>query len=123
MVRRGAGRCQQESEIPPDTAQVPFEGSIGIEGLDDGSFVLAWVGSSPLASYGEALVVELFDSRRRTFEEPIVIARTSYAFRNAVLKLNGDGRGVVVWQSQDLGNGPPDFGPFTGHFRMISVKP
>lgn len=109
----------------PASGEIPLrmsrldESDVGeMKGLDDGSFALAWIdqtGSYP--SYGSALVVARFDPQTRTFEKPVLIATSSYLFRNARLKLNGDGRGVVVWESQDV-----NF-QFTGHFRSIDVRP
>jgi hypothetical protein len=115
----------ESQEIPVKMGKL-YESYVNeMKGLDDGSFVLAWIASDPMGplGHGEALVVDRFDPHTNTFEEPVVIATTSFNFRNAVLKLNGDGRGVVVWESQDVGEGPPDFGTFTGHFRLISVTP
>jgi|GEM_PF-6211444 len=105
-------------EIPVDTMdELPDPSPVrDMKGLDDGSFALAWIDQT--ASDGEALVVTRFDPKTRTSEAPVVIATTSYEFRKALLKLNGNGRGVVVWESQDA-----IFGPFAGHFSLINVQP
>jgi hypothetical protein len=113
-------------ELPVDTKREPYKAGLGeMKGLDDGSFVLPWIASAPMGpdGYGEALVVARFDAQTRQFDEPVVIGTTTYNFRNAILKMTSDGRGVVVWESQDLGDGPPDFGSFSGHLRLLKVRP
>jgi hypothetical protein len=108
-------------EIRADTTQEPFEAGAGeMKGLQDGSFVLGWlVFRGGATGLGEALVVERFDPQTKTFEEPVVIATSSYGFRQTVLKLNGDGRGVVVWQNDVTAAGFPA----DAHLRLIRVTP
>jgi hypothetical protein len=91
-----------------------------MKGLHDGSFVLGWFVFRVLANgaHGEELVLRRFDPHARTFEEPVVIDPPSYHPRNAVLNLNGDGRGVVVWQNEDPAGFPAD-----AHLRLIRVTP
>jgi hypothetical protein len=108
-------------EIRADTTQEPFEVYVGeMKGLDDGSFVLGWFVFRVLANgaHGEELVLRRFDPHARTFEEPVVIDPPSNHPRSAVLKLNGDGRGVVVWQNEDAAGFPAD-----AHLRLIRVTP
>lgn len=121
-----ANGAAASADIPVDTLGEQDEYDVrDMKGLDDGSFVLAWLALRPMETggYGEVFLVSRFDPQLKAFEAPVVIATASYAFRNAVLKLNGDGRGVIVWESQDFGEGPPFFGQFTGHLSFISVTP
>jgi hypothetical protein len=87
------------------------------KGLDDGSFVFFWILYPDGDSNRGTLVVDRFDPRTRTFEEPVVIAQGPIA--GALLELNGAGQGVVVWQTENTGSGPLDR---EGHMRVIRVS-
>lgn len=114
-----------EENGSPASHEVPlrmgdlYESGIGIKGLDDGTFVLAWLASDPTGPYGPhgtAFVIDRFDPRTNRFEAPVAIA-SAFQFRNAAMTLGGNGRGVVVWQSQDA-----DF-QFAGHLASINITP
>jgi hypothetical protein len=92
----------------------PSYRTLDMRGLDDGSFVVGW--RALPAGGGEAFVVARFDSQGRRFDAPLVIATAPFSFVRAVLRLNGDGTGVFVWQSE---SGP--LGPYSAHARRITV--
>jgi hypothetical protein len=71
----------------------------GMKALDDGSFVLSWLLHSQVTNTA-TLFVDRFDPKTKTFEEPVALAEG--LITNAVLELNGAGRGVVVWQTQEV---------------------
>jgi hypothetical protein len=89
-----------------------------VKALDDGTFVLSWRSYSPVDNTW-TLVVDRFDPRTRSFEAPVTLAVGH--IRGALLELNGAGKGVVVWQTEEL----DDAGRLLsvdGHLRVIRVK-
>jgi hypothetical protein len=112
-----ANASQESAQIPLNTLHLYYETYVGMKGLDDGSFVLAWTARDPqgASGNGEALLIARFDPQSQSFDEPIVIAIASYHFRKAVLNVNGDGRGVIVWETQGI----DPFGTTAGYLRLI----
>jgi len=105
-------------EVQVVTPAVPdLSPNRGVKALDDGSFVLSWLLYSRVDNTSK-LVVDRFDPQTRTFEEPVVLAEGPIV--GALLELNGAGKGVVVWQTQER-DAEQRLISNEGHLRVIRV--
>ncbi|HEV3075816.1 MAG TPA: hypothetical protein VHB47_15445 [Thermoanaerobaculia bacterium] len=89
-----------------------------VKALDDGSFVLSWLLYTQVDHMATLFVVR-FDPQTKSFEEPVALAEGSMA--GALLELNGAGRGVIVWQTEES-NADGNVIAKEGHLRVIRVN-
>jgi hypothetical protein len=115
----GQDGAPASDEVEVVTPAVPNLSPIrGAKALDDGSFVLAWLLYTQV-DHVATLFVDRFDPQTKTFEEPVVLAEGAMA--GALLELNGAGKGVVVWQTEEL-NADGSVVAKAGHLRVIRVN-
>jgi len=109
------------SDVLQIGGEAPLGGPLthGLKALDDGTFVVSWLVSSPPNDTAR-LFVEHIDLRTGTFDEPVAVAEGPIV--GALLELNGAGKGVMVWQTQEF-NALGDLVSSEGHLRVIRVKP
>jgi len=106
-------------EVEVVTPAVPDLSPIrGAKALDDGSFVLAWLLYTQV-DHMATLFVDRFDPQTKRYEEPVALAEGAMA--GALLELNGAGKGVVVWQTEEL-DADGSVAAKAGHLRVIQVN-
>jgi hypothetical protein len=115
-----AGASPASLQIPLDTLGLPYENYVGLQGLDDDSFLLAFTVTDPQgsSSFGEDLLLTRFDAQARRFDRPIVVATARYAFRKVKMDVNGDGKGVIVWETEGI----DAFGTTAGYFCLLRAE-
>jgi hypothetical protein len=99
-------------------ATAPGPGSLSLEALDDGSFLLFWGVAS---AAGDALTFYLrrLTADARELLPPVTAA--SGAITGVRLEINGSGRGVLAWQTRETG--PNETFTLHGHASLVTVNP
>ncbi|HVT60664.1 MAG TPA: hypothetical protein VHR45_19980 [Thermoanaerobaculia bacterium] len=102
--------------LPVAGAEVPGPDPLpkGVQVLDDGNFVLSWEIFSPRDGVTTIFLRELATSSQK-LAEPVIVVRG--ALDGRWLELNGAGRGVVVWRTQEQ----VPTGPIHAHLSLITV--
>lgn len=101
--------------LPVAESEVPGPSPLprGVQALDDGNFVLSWETHSPDGK--TTIFLGELATGSQKLSEPVTVVKGALAGR--WLELNGAGRGVVVWRTQD--QGPK--GPVHAHLSLITV--